>query len=94
MRAFSLAATVIAMAGVLCAGGQTQGRQTPPAQSPALFRSGVRTVAIYATVGDSAGRLVPDLTIDRLDGVGHFAPWEAPDKVTGAMRNWLSARGA
>jgi pimeloyl-ACP methyl ester carboxylesterase len=24
--------------------------------------------------------------------VGHFAPWEAPEKVTGAMREWLADR--
>ncbi len=34
--------------------------------------------------------LVPDLTVERLDGVGHFAPWEAPERVTDAMRAWLS----
>lgn len=32
-----------------------------PAQQPPPFRSGARTVAVYATVSDSSGRLVPDL---------------------------------
>jgi len=31
-------------------------------QQPPIFKSGARTVAIYATVTDSNGRLVPDLT--------------------------------
>lgn len=34
--------------------------QQSPTQAP-TFRTGVRTVAIYATVSDTAGRLVPDL---------------------------------
>ena len=34
-----------------------------PAQQP-QFRSGARTVAIYATVQDKGGRLVPDLTAE------------------------------
>lgn len=33
----------------------------PPAQQPA-FRAGVETVAVYATVQDADGRLVPNLT--------------------------------
>ena len=44
----------IAVAGVSPA---TQVRSEPPA-----FRAGVRTVAIYATVQERNGRLVPDLT--------------------------------
>ncbi len=34
-------------------------QQTPPQQPP--LRSGARTVAVYATVTDKEGRLVPDL---------------------------------
>ena len=33
-------------------------------QQPPIFKSGARTVAVYATVTDSSGRLVPDLTQD------------------------------
>ena len=33
-----------------------------PAQQQAPIRSGARTVAVYATVADPHGRLVPDLT--------------------------------
>lgn len=39
---------------------------------------------------DGLDALVPDLTVERLDGVGHFAPWEAPDRVTAALRGWLA----
>ena len=38
----------------------------PDAQQPA-FRSGARTVAIYATVADKDGRLVPDLQRDSFE---------------------------
>jgi Ca-activated chloride channel family protein len=37
---------------------------TPTATQQAPIRSGTRTVAVYATVTDAAGRLVPDLTQD------------------------------
>ena len=32
--------------------------------------------------------LVRDLTIRKIDA-GHFSPWEAPEAVTQAMREWL-----
>jgi VWFA-related protein len=35
-------------------------------QQPATFSAGNRTVAVFATVTDAAGRLVPDLTRDQL----------------------------
>lgn len=38
-----------------------------PAQQPPIFKSGARTVAIYATVSDGQGRLVPDLTRDEFE---------------------------
>jgi Ca-activated chloride channel family protein len=37
---------------------------TVAAQEPQLFRSGARTVAVYATVSDESGRLAPDLSRD------------------------------
>ena len=36
--------------------------------------------------------LVPDLTIVRIEDGGHFVPWERPEAVTAAMREWLLAR--
>ncbi len=47
---------VLGAAGVFCCGALAAARQTP------TFRSGVDTVAIYATVRDANGRLVPNLT--------------------------------
>lgn len=45
------------------AGGSASGARVPgqAPQAPATFRAGVQTVAIYATVRDRRGRLVPDL---------------------------------
>ena len=45
------AAALVLLLGVLAAAGQQP-----------TFRSGARTVAVYATVTDAEGRLVPDLT--------------------------------
>src|SRR6187549_1480282 len=38
--------------------------QNPTPQGGQVFRSGSRTVAVYVTVSDEQGRLVPDLTQD------------------------------
>lgn len=50
MRPFALAAALAAFTVAL------------PAQQQPTFKSGARTVAVYATVTDRDGRLVPDLT--------------------------------
>jgi hypothetical protein len=34
-------------------------------------------------------RLVEDLTVVRLSGVSHFAPWEAGEQVATALRDFL-----
>ena len=40
---------------------------------------------------DGLDQMVDDLRIERLPGVGHFAPWEAPDQVAAALRPFLAA---
>ena len=65
----------------------------PPLQVPTLVIWGMDDKALLPVQLDGLEALVPDLTVERLDGVGHFAPWEAPDKVTGAMKVWLVERG-
>ncbi len=52
-----LSIAIAAAIGTVVAGGPRQDPQQP-------FKSGARTVAVYATVTDKAGRLVPDLTRD------------------------------
>jgi len=42
---------------------------------------------------DGLDALVPDLTIVRIADGGHFIPWEKPEPVTAAMREWLGERG-
>ncbi|MFI9560947.1 alpha/beta fold hydrolase [Nonomuraea endophytica] len=64
-------------------------RPFPPLKTPTLVIWGMGDKALLPVQLEGLDSLIPDLTIARLDGVGHFAPWEAPDKVTGAMRAWL-----
>jgi pimeloyl-ACP methyl ester carboxylesterase len=65
----------------------------PPIRMPTLVIWGLGDKALLPSQLEGLDALVPDLKITRLEGVGHFAPWEAPDQVTGAMRAWLAARG-
>jgi Ca-activated chloride channel homolog len=51
----------LAFVSVLCAGEFVRSAPRPLDQQPP-FKSGARTVAVYATVSDAQGRLVPDLT--------------------------------
>ncbi|MBN8806687.1 MAG: alpha/beta hydrolase [Sphingomonas sp.] len=64
----------------------------PPLRMPTLVIWGMDDQALLPVQLEGLDALVPDLTIDRLDGVGHFAPWEAPEQVTNAMRAWLAPR--
>ena len=65
----------------------------PPLKAPTLVIWGLDDKALLPSQLEGLDALVPDLTITRLEGVGHFAPWEAPDRVTSAMRGWLAERG-
>ncbi|HSC25669.1 MAG TPA: VWA domain-containing protein [Vicinamibacterales bacterium] len=60
MRAVDLRVTLFLPAAALFAALTV----AVPAQQPSPFRSGANTVAIYATVTDREGRLVPDLTLE------------------------------
>jgi pimeloyl-ACP methyl ester carboxylesterase len=64
----------------------------PPLKMPTLVIWGMDDKALLPVQLDGLDALVPDLTLEKLEGVGHFAPWEAPEKVTGAMRKWLADR--
>ena len=65
----------------------------PPLKVPTLVIWGMGDKALLPVQLEGLDVLVPDLTVTKLEGVGHFAPWEAPEKVTGAMREWLAAHG-
>jgi len=47
---------------LLCSGSWLAGQEGTQQQQP--FKTGTRTVAVYATVSEDNGRLVPDLTQD------------------------------
>ena len=59
MRFSAIVATFAVLAAVTVVA-----RQPPPSQQPPTFKSGARTVAVYATVSDGQGRLLSDLTRD------------------------------
>jgi pimeloyl-ACP methyl ester carboxylesterase len=65
----------------------------PPLKVPTLVIWGLDDKALLPVQLEGLEALVPDLTLRKLESVGHFAPWEAPEKVTGAMREWLADRG-
>lgn len=64
----------------------------PPVTQPALVVWGMRDAALLPVQIEGLGRYIPDLTLERLPGAGHFSPWEAPTEVTAAMRRFLAAR--
>ena len=58
----------------------------PPMRMPVLVIWGMKDSALLPSQLDLAD-YVPDLTIERVDA-GHFVPWENPQAVIAAMRNW------
>ncbi len=60
----------------------------PPVTQPTLVVWGVKDVALLPSQLDGLDALVPDLTVVKVDA-GHFVPWENPDAVVAAMREWL-----
>ena len=67
-------------------------RPFPQVKVPTLVIWGVNDPALLPCQLAGLDALVPDLTIRKIDA-GHFSPWEAPDAVTQAMREWLSRAG-
>ncbi|MBP8273820.1 MAG: VWA domain-containing protein [Acidobacteria bacterium] len=61
LRVLTLAAVLLSGISVLAA------HQQQPPQGGATFKSGTRTVPLYATVVDGTGRLVPDLQRDEFE---------------------------
>ena len=61
----------------------------PPVTQPVLVIWGMRDKALLPVQLDGLDALVPDLTIVRIDDGGHFVPWEKPEAVNAAMREWL-----
>jgi pimeloyl-ACP methyl ester carboxylesterase len=64
----------------------------PPVTQPTLVIWGMGDKALLPVQLASLDALVPDLTIVKVEDAGHFVPWEKPDAVNQAMREWLATR--
>jgi pimeloyl-ACP methyl ester carboxylesterase len=56
---------------------------------PTLIVWGMKDPALLPCQLEGIEDYVLNLTVVRIDDAGHFSPWEAPDAVTKAMREWL-----
>jgi pimeloyl-ACP methyl ester carboxylesterase len=63
----------------------------PILKMPVLMLWGINDPALLPCQLEGLDALVADLTIARID-CGHFTPWEAPEAVNVAIRNFLEAR--
>ena len=61
----------------------------PSIKVPTLVIWGMNDTALLPIQLDGLDRLVDDLTVVRLPGVGHFGPWEAGEQVAAALRDFL-----
>ena len=62
----------------------------PKVQVPTLVVGGMKDTALLPIQLEGLDELVEDLRIARLPEAGHFAPWEAPDEVAEALRDFLA----
>jgi pimeloyl-ACP methyl ester carboxylesterase len=58
---------------------------------PTLVVWGMKDSALLPLQLDGLDRLVDDLTVVRLADAGHFAPWEAGEQASRALRPFLAA---
>jgi pimeloyl-ACP methyl ester carboxylesterase len=65
-------------------------RAFPKVSVPTLVVWGMKDAALLPVQLDGLDALVENLTIVRVAETGHFAPWEAPDAVAGALRPFLA----
>lgn len=61
----------------------------PQLNIPTLIIWGMKDPALLSCQLQGIDAFVPDVTIVPIKGAGHFSPWEAPDAVTQAIREWL-----
>ena len=62
----------------------------PKVRVPTLVVWGMKDTALLPIQLEGLDDLVEDLRIVRLPEAGHFAPWEAPDEVADALRDFLA----
>jgi pimeloyl-ACP methyl ester carboxylesterase len=60
----------------------------PPVTQPTLVIWGMDDHALLPVQIETLHHHVLDLTVERIDGAGHFVPWEKPAEVIAAMRRW------
>jgi pimeloyl-ACP methyl ester carboxylesterase len=65
-------------------------RAFPKVKVPTLVVWGMKDSALLPVQLDGLDQLVEDLRIVPLPNAGHFAPWEAPDEVASALRDFLA----
>lgn len=61
----------------------------PRLDIPTLIIWGMKDPALLQCQIDGIDEHVPNVTIVRIPGAGHFSPWEAPEAVTMAIQDWL-----
>ena len=61
----------------------------PPLQMPVLVIWGMGDKALLPVQLEGLEQLVPDLKVVQVDA-GHFVPWENPEAVNTAIRDWIS----
>ncbi|WP_235901031.1 alpha/beta fold hydrolase [Pontixanthobacter aquaemixtae] len=64
----------------------------PNVAIPTLIVWGMNDVALPVANLDGLDALVDDLTLEKVEGSGHFVTWEAPDKFNAALETFLTAR--
>jgi pimeloyl-ACP methyl ester carboxylesterase len=64
-------------------------RAFPKIHVPTLVVWGMKDPALLPLQLEGLEALVDDLTVVKLPDAGHFAPWEAPDEVASALRDFL-----
>jgi pimeloyl-ACP methyl ester carboxylesterase len=64
-------------------------RPFPKLTMPVLVIWGMKDEALLPCQLDGLGDHIDDLTVIRIEGAGHFVPWEEPDAVNAAMAEWL-----
>ena len=62
----------------------------PQLAMPVLVIWGLKDEALLPCQLDGLDTHILNLTIVRVPDAGHFIPWEQPEAVTKAMRDWLA----
>ncbi|HEX8389354.1 MAG TPA: alpha/beta hydrolase [Sphingomonas sp.] len=60
----------------------------PPVTQPTLVIWGMDDHALLPVQIETLHHHALDLTVERIDGAGHFVTWEKPAEVIAAMRRW------